>query len=76
MQRNDSSNFSQERDSIRAVLPRGTIVMIGTTEIDQWFNMNGAGLGEYQGWYLCDGRNSTPDLNGKFLGIYKVLNVF
>ncbi|CAF3352610.1 unnamed protein product [Rotaria socialis] len=24
-------------------------------------------LGEYSGWYICDGRNGTPDLRGRFL---------
>ena len=83
MQKGESNDhfFLQERDSIingppTTVLPRGTILMIGTTEIDHWFNMTGAGLGEYQGWYLCDGRNGTPALNGKFLGNYLVLKVF
>ncbi|CAF4104849.1 unnamed protein product [Rotaria sp. Silwood1] len=41
--------------------------MIASTEIDNWFNINGKGLGEYSGWYICDGRNGTPDLRGRFL---------
>lgn len=48
-------------------LPRGVVMAIATTQIDKWFNMFGAGLGEYDGWYLCDGRNGTPDLSGRFL---------
>ena len=48
-------------------LPRGTILQIGSTEIDNWFNLNGAGMGEYSGWFLCDGRNGTPDMRGRFL---------
>ena len=48
-------------------LPRGTVLMIASAEIDDWFNLNGKGLGEYAGWYLCDGRNGTPDLRGRFV---------
>jgi microcystin-dependent protein len=48
-------------------LPRGTILMIGSSEIDNWFNMLGAGIGEYKGWFICDGRNGTPDLRGRFV---------
>ena len=48
-------------------LPRGTILLIGSTEADNWFNLNGVGLGEYAGWLLCDGRNGTPDMRGRFL---------
>jgi hypothetical protein len=70
--RNDVSQYlAQESDSIRngianTALPRGTILMIGSSEIDNWFNLLGVGLGEYRGWFLCDGRNGTPDLRGKF----------
>ena len=43
--------FSNESNSIRmglasTSLPRGTILMVGTADIDNWFNMIGAGLGE------------------------------
>lgn len=48
-------------------LPRGTILLIGSTEIDNWFNLNSVGMGEYAGWFLCDGRNGTPDMRGRFL---------
>ncbi|CAF2105046.1 unnamed protein product [Rotaria magnacalcarata] len=41
--------------------------MIASAEMDDWFNINGKGLGEYSGWYICDGRNGTPDLRGRFL---------
>jgi microcystin-dependent protein len=27
----------------------------------------GVGVGEYDGWYLCNGSNSTPDLRGRFV---------
>ncbi|CAF1505043.1 unnamed protein product [Adineta steineri] len=48
-------------------LPRGTVLMVASTEMDNWFNLNGKGLGEYAGWYICDGRNGTPDLRGRFV---------
>jgi microcystin-dependent protein len=78
--RNDVSRYlSEESDSIRngianTALPRGTILMIGSSEIDNWFNLLGVGLGEYRGWFLCDGRNGTPDLRGKFAVGRDVMN--
>jgi microcystin-dependent protein len=27
----------------------------------------GVGMGDYAGWALCDGRNGTPDLRGRFI---------
>ncbi|CAF1225211.1 unnamed protein product [Didymodactylos carnosus] len=47
--------------------PRGMIVMIASLETDNWFTIQGNGIGEYTGWYICDGRNGTPDLRGRFL---------
>jgi microcystin-dependent protein len=70
---NDVEAYLQrERSNIQAsratgYLPRGTILSVGTSEIDFWFNMQGIGLGEYAGWYICDGRNGTPDLRGRFI---------
>ncbi|CAF0881425.1 unnamed protein product [Adineta ricciae] len=29
--------------------------------------MNGKGIGEHAGWYICDGRNGTSDLRGRFV---------
>jgi microcystin-dependent protein len=74
-QQNVDQYLQQEMLSIRSgtkcstctQLPRGTILLIGSTEIDNWFNLNGAGLGEYAGWFLCDGRNGTPDMRARFL---------
>lgn len=48
-------------------LPRGIVMAIATAQIDLWFNLNGVGQGEYAGWYLCDGKNDTPDLRGRTL---------
>ena len=33
----------------RTMLPRGTILMVATDEVDDWFNLNGKGIGEYAG---------------------------
>ena len=76
---NVSLYLARESDSIRnglasTALPRGTILMIGSREIDNWFNLLGAGLGEYRGWFLCDGQNGTPDLRGKFVVGRDVMN--
>lgn len=35
---------------------------VGSEEVDNWFTINGVGMGEYAGWCICDGRNGTPDL--------------
>ncbi|MEM0998635.1 MAG: hypothetical protein AAGN35_16370 [Bacteroidota bacterium] len=31
------------------------------------FNSNGVGSGDYEGWQLCNGLNSSPDLRGQFV---------
>ena len=49
------------------MIPRGTIVLVASKLISEWFQENGYGMGEYYGWYLCDGRNGTPDLRAKFI---------
>jgi len=63
--RQESRNIASVPSNTR--LPRGTVLMIASAEIDDWFNINGKGLGEYAGWYLCDGRNGSPDLRGRFV---------
>ena len=62
--RQESKNIASSQSNTK--LPRGTVLMIASAELDDWFNINGKGLGEYAGWYLCDGRNGTPDLRGRF----------
>jgi hypothetical protein len=64
--------LKKESDNIKSyrsttMLPRGTILMVASKLVNEWFNANGYGLGEYDGWYLCDGRNGTPDLRAKFI---------
>lgn len=46
---------------------KGMVVTIASNVIDKYFNIYGQGLGDYAGWYICDGRNGAPDLRGKFL---------
>ncbi len=29
--------------------------------------ISGVGVGDYQGWFICNGRNGTPDLKNRFL---------
>ena len=31
------------------MLPRGTINMVASDDVDDWFNLNGKGIGEYAG---------------------------
>jgi len=33
----------------RGLLPRGTILMVGSAEVNSWFNLDGHGIGEYAG---------------------------
>ena len=33
----------------RTMLPRGTVLMCATDEINNWFNLDGKGIGEYAG---------------------------
>jgi microcystin-dependent protein len=70
--RTESGNIASSPSNTR--LPRGTVLMIASAEMDNWFNINGKGLGEYSGWYICDGRNGTPDLRGRFVVGRDVLN--
>ena len=47
--------------------PNYTIVMLGSEEQLKLFDSEGKGLNEMIDWYLCDGRNGTPDLRGVFI---------
>ena len=35
--------------SQNTMLPRGTIIMVASDDVDDWFNLNGKGIGEYAG---------------------------
>ena len=47
--------------------PNFSMVMIGSEAILKFFDSNGKGIGEYIGWFLCEGRNGTLDLRDKFV---------
>jgi hypothetical protein len=49
----------------------GTIQSISSpTILNEMFDKEGKGIkGEYVGWYLCDGRNGTPDLRFQYTNI-------
>jgi microcystin-dependent protein len=47
---------------------RNMIVIIASNEVNTInFDANGVGLGQYEGWFICNGQNGTPDLRGRFL---------
>ncbi len=51
---NVESYLQQQSKSIavgvaRIMLPRGTILMCASEEINNWFNLDGKGIGEYAG---------------------------
>jgi microcystin-dependent protein len=62
----EAETESITRSHTETKLPRGTVLMVASKQIDKWFTINGHGIGEYAGWYLCDGRNGSPNLNGRF----------
>ena len=41
--------------------------MLGSESMLRFFDANGKGFDEMTGWYLCDGRNGSPDLRGRFV---------
>ena len=47
--------------------PNYSIIMLGSEDMLKFFGENGKGFDEMANWYLCDGRNGTPDLKGRFL---------
>jgi microcystin-dependent protein len=46
--------------------PIGTIISIASEKILGFFK-DGEGFDNYLGWYLCDGRNGSPNLGGRVL---------
>jgi len=46
--------------------PNYFIAMLGSQNQLKYFDSNGKGFGEMTGWYLCDGRNGSPDLRGRY----------
>ena len=62
------SMISDIKSSSRLTLvPRGTIVQVASTVISESFQQNGRGIGDYDGWVICNGQHGTPDLRGRFL---------
>ena len=49
----------------KGVMPRGSVVAWAGNP--NTYFPGGAGTGEFSGWYICDGRNATPDLRGRFI---------
>jgi len=45
--------------------PNYLIAMLGSEDQIKFFDQNGKGFDEMTGWYLCDGRNGSPDLRGR-----------
>jgi len=53
------------RTKVVRQFPNYSIVMLGSEEQLRFFDGDGKGFDEMTGWYLCDGRNGTPDLRGR-----------
>jgi len=45
--------------------PNYMIAMLGSEDQLKYFDSDGKGFDEMTGWYLCDGRNGSPDLRGR-----------
>ena len=47
----------------------GTIKMFypPSGNISDYFDNNGDGIGEWEGWGICDGHGPTPNLKGRFI---------
>ncbi len=65
---NVESYLQQQSRSIavgdaRGMLPRGTILMLATEEINNWFNLDGKGLGEYAGRPIFMNLSDLKSLN-------------
>lgn len=47
--------------------PKYTVLTIGSSEALSLFDADGKGTNTMTGWYICNGKNGTPDLRGRFL---------
>jgi microcystin-dependent protein len=55
--------------------PLNTITIISSSTLaSSSFDANGVGLREFEGWFVCNGLNGTPDLRGRFLVGEKATN--
>lgn len=65
---NDHESLKKQFHEIKKQrYPYGSIVAISLTRVLNKFDSSGKGFGDYLGWFLCDGRNNAPNLNGRFL---------
>lgn len=63
-----NGNATAKRYFGEGVVPPGGIIMYSGALVGN-FDNNGDGMAgtAYEGWALCDGRNGTPDLRGRFI---------
>jgi microcystin-dependent protein len=62
-----TGQMTANRFSGEGVVPTGGIIMWSGTVTGNFTNGLGVAGTEYDGWALCDGRNGTPDLRGRFV---------
>jgi microcystin-dependent protein len=62
-----TGQMTASRFSGEGVVPTGGIIMWSGTVTGNFTNGLGLPGTEYDGWALCDGRNGTPDLRGRFV---------
>jgi microcystin-dependent protein len=58
-------------------IPNKTISILASQDLLEKFfdSTTGIGFDDFDGWYLCNGQNDTPDLRGRFLvGLNENLN--
>ena len=58
-------------------IPNKTISILASQDLLEKFfdSTTGIGFDDFDGWYLCNGQNDTPDLRGRFLvGLNEHLN--
>jgi hypothetical protein len=59
-------SLNKDKFSVREdKYPNYMIAMLGSEDQLKYFDSDGKGFGEMAGWYLCDGRNGSPDLRGR-----------
>jgi hypothetical protein len=64
---NELKSIKENVERLPKPYPIGMVTIIASNVIDDWFTINGAGFGEYTGWFICDGRNRTPNMTGRFI---------
>ncbi len=61
-----SLNTEKATTKIERKYPNYSIIMLGSEDQLKYFDENGKGFDEFNDWYLCDGRNGSPDLRLRF----------